>query len=397
MGLLDSLMDDPGTSAALGLLSAGGYSRTPVSLGQGLAQAGQAYQTAQDRNEQRKRLAMQEQMLQMQLEDARQRQQDATALRNFDFGKFYLTPQQQAMAANGGPTTAAAGAVGDYAPKFDQKAMLGAMMSSDSPALKQQALATLTKESQPLKLGKDEQLIDPTTYKPLASNLVQEVKNGYLVSDGKGGWKIDPELYKAEVALKNAGATQVKMNPIYQVGNTFGEGVAKAGADRLMAQVEAASAMPQTVEAANQILTALDTGKVIAGPGTKYSVAVKQMFGGDQEKLKATRSAIQGMAKLALQSRQSLKGQGPITDYEQKMLSDAASGSIDNLTVDEIRLIANGSLKNAQYTYGLGKKASQVLSGMPEFSHIAPAFTLPELPSAYAGAYPQGAVREVSR
>lgn len=50
MGLLDAL-DDPTMSLAAGLLNAGGYSRMPVSLGQGLASGLQSYQQAKQQQE----------------------------------------------------------------------------------------------------------------------------------------------------------------------------------------------------------------------------------------------------------------------------------------------------------------------------------------------------------
>ena len=248
----------------------------------------------------------------------------------------------------------------------------------------------------PIKLGAEESLIDPTTYKPIVSGVGKnDVKNGYLIKDGDGNWKIDPTLYAAEKELKATAAPKITMSPTVRVGNTFAEGVAKQGADRLFSQVESAAAAPQIVSAANQVISSLKTGNVMAGPGTTWKIAATQIFGGDSEKLRETRKAIQGMAILTLESRQSLKGHGPITEGEQKLLEKARSGDVDNLSVGEIMLIAQGAQKNGRMIHAQGKKASSALAGMPEFKSILPAFDIQDLPEEESGygMPPPGAVR----
>jgi len=95
---------------------------------------------------------------------------------------------------------------------------------------------------------------------------------------------------------------------------------------------------------ANMVREALNTGNVIAGPlagvRTKFAQVLELAGAGDKEKLVNTRSAIQGLASLTLESRAELKGQGQITDPETKLLEKARSGDT-NLTLDELQQVVN--------------------------------------------------------
>lgn len=396
MGLLDNPQDAAMMQLGLGLLSAGGPSRMPVSFGQALGSAGNqamdAYRQAQQaqmmqelRRQQAEHQKIQIQEAQMKMEEMKRQQALKDQMQQAARDSM-LSPQQQAVGV-GGPTQAAADLIPSLQPRFDSQGFINRMYGIDPlTALKVKDEFT----PKPIRLGADESLLmpdanDPRKFTPIATGQGKnEVKNGYLIKDKSGNWVIDPTLFAAEKELKATAAPKVTMSPTIKVGNTFGETVAKSGAEKLMGNVEAASGVPQQMEAAQQVLSAMDTGKVMAGPGTKWGIAAQQIFGGDQEKLNATRLVIQGLAKLSLAGRQSLKGQGTITDYETKLLANATSGDIDDLSTGEIRLIANGAIKNGQYIYSQGQKASSALRKMPEFGSIGAAFELPELPS-YTG------------
>ena len=68
---------------------------------------------------------------------------------------------------------------------------------------------------------------------------------------------------------------------------------------------------------------------------------------GDKQKLVNTRNAIQGLAAMTLESRAELKGQGQVTENEQKLLERARSGSIEDMTVAELQQIVNVSQRLA--------------------------------------------------
>lgn len=82
MGLLDA-MDSPDMAMAMGLLGAGGYSRMPVSTGQGIAQGYGAYQQAkqqqQAQQQSKEMFDIQKQQHQMQLAQAQRAQAEQAA------------------------------------------------------------------------------------------------------------------------------------------------------------------------------------------------------------------------------------------------------------------------------------------------------------------------------
>jgi hypothetical protein len=97
----------------------------------------------------------------------------------------------------------------------------------------------------------------------------------------------------------------------------------------------------------------LNDPKLIAGIGANARIAaaqVAQMFGGAGADLASTREVIQGLAELTLQSRDMLKGQGQVTEYEQKTLEKARSGDI-SLTIPELKALVKvlTRMNKAQY------------------------------------------------
>jgi len=82
MGLLDNLTNDPAMALGMGLLSAGGNSRTPVSFGQGLASGWQNMQEAQKEKQRAALLAQQAEMQKMQMGEMQSRNQALQAFRS---------------------------------------------------------------------------------------------------------------------------------------------------------------------------------------------------------------------------------------------------------------------------------------------------------------------------
>lgn len=385
MGLFDGfnpdMLNDPTT---MGMFAASEYFGTPMSsrptIGGGLGAFTKARQYMLDNQRKGKEFELEQQVKQMQLDEAKRKLAEQLGQQKFLEGadKYYQSPESQAIGAFG-PTPAGAAAIPMLSPKFDQSSFARDMLRV--PGMAPTALGMLAKDEAPIQLAGDAKLVDKRGREIASNPKAQAPHNGYLIPDGKGGWKIDPVLFKAEKELKETSAPKVTVSTPVKVGNEFGTGVADWAAKSLTGQIDAARTAPATISNAQQILTALDTGKVISGPGTKWRITAQQLFGNDPAKLDATRTAIMGLAKLSLDSRQSLKGQGSITEPEQKMLSDAVSGKIDELTTGEIRLIVTGAIKNAATAYKLGSRASAALSANPNLKGVAPAFELPPMPT----------------
>lgn len=105
------------------------------------------------------------------------------------------------------------------------------------------------------------------------------------------------------------------------------------------------------MESANMVREALNTGNVIAGPlagvRTKFAQVLELAGAGDKEKLVNTRTAVQGLATMTLESRAELKGQGQVTENEQKLLERARSGNIEDMTIAELQQVVNVSQRLA--------------------------------------------------
>ena len=157
----------------------------------------------------------------------------------------------------------------------------------------------------------------------------------------------EPENVHAQnVAKDRASAPQVYVNT--PVAKSLAAPVG-ARAEASLAKAEGATGM---MESANMVREALNTGNVIAGPlagaRTKFAQVLEMAGAGDKDKLVATRNAIQGLATLTLESRAELKGQGQVTENEQKLLERARSGSIEEMTIPELQQVVNTSQRLAK-------------------------------------------------
>lgn len=172
MGLLDTPKDAAMMQMAMGLLSAGGPSRTPISLGQAFGDSGQQ---AMQVYRQRENDLQNNQLRDMQIQQGQIQQ--AELMRKRDALKAFrdqLPPQLQN--------------------RFD---------------VDPQGFMDQLKPKAPVSVAPGASLVDPNNgYKPVytAPQKPEAPAQGYLVPDGQGGWKIDPVLYKAAQDMKRAGA-----------------------------------------------------------------------------------------------------------------------------------------------------------------------------------------------
>lgn len=243
----------------------------------------------------------------------------------------------------------------------------------------------------PIKVGKDDRLLDPVTLKPVLEptkapkyhvvngNLVAEpAEPGAAVKPAFTAPEKEPEAIRAaKAALTAAGvqegspqwqtamqqlaakmtthapaaSTNVSVNTeknfLNNVGDVLGKDIATT--------VAGAKAASGTISTVNQIREALDSGKVIAGPGTTARMFLGQLgqvmgvSGKDAtEQLTQTRKAIQSMAQLELDAAQQMKGQGQITEAERGIIRRAASGDVDGMTVAELRTLTDTLDKTAR-------------------------------------------------
>lgn len=169
------------------------------------------------------------------------------------------------------------------------------------------------------------------------------------LAEFQGYLQLTPKQQADYVQFKRAGAANVSAIATNgPVGKSLSEPVGKR-VDASLAKAEGGAAM---MDSANAVREALNSGNVIAGPlagmRTTFAQVLELAGAGDKEKLANTRTAIQGLASLTLESRSELKGQGAVTDFETKLLEKARSGNIETMTIPELQQIVNISQRFAQ-------------------------------------------------
>lgn len=239
------------------------------------------------------------------------------------------------------------------------------------------------KPKDPIKKGKDDQILDPTDYHVLADAAPEKPQvAGGMVRGADGTWAPIPGYAEQQADIRKAGRPQVSLS--VSADKSFGSQLGENAGKILDASHSAAAGGIQTINTVAQIRGALDTGKVTAGPGANAIQFFNQIAGGDPQKVVATRQAIQGLAQLTLAGRSSLKGQGQISDYEGKLLAKASSGEIDSMTVGEIKAITDVADRNARISIRLNKtNVDKARKAAPHNSDLVDFYNVDE-PAPYA-------------
>lgn len=206
-----------------------------------------------------------------------------------------------------------------------------------------------------------------------------EAIRGYEMAKSQG---FPGSFFDYEQQLKRAGASNVSVSMdkgiAAQVGPMMKEG-----------QLQATSAV-KGIDAANQVINALDTNKLFTGPLANQKLSIAQLgttFGGASgdltQKINNTRAAIQGLAEITLQGRQEMHGQGAITESEGKLAERAKSGDI-SLTPGELKQLANAAKRAGEFTYNNYQTKLQIMSKDPATAQMAPYFAVNQMPPRQA-------------
>ncbi|MFM9928214.1 hypothetical protein VLK31_34965 [Variovorax sp. H27-G14] len=152
---------------------------------------------------------------------------------------------------------------------------------------------------------------------------------------------------------------------------------------------EAANSATQSVASAQRMQQALDSDKVLSGPGASLRLRGMQIAStlgipgkDDAEKIANTRSAIQDMAKLTLEGRKQMSGQGAITNQESALAERATSGSIDDLTAPEIRQLAQAAERSGRWKYAQHEAKMQAMSSDPAMAGNVALYKAAPMPDA---------------
>lgn len=377
MGLLDQFFGSPDQTQALGLLGIGLMNKN---FGGGAQAAMQHMAGAEERKARKQMLDMQMRKGLLEMEglerENRTRSQLDEAAR-----AAYVTPER-ANAMSMGPMPDGSN-VPEVAPGFNPRAFLDRAYQID-PFKAIQLQQSLTKDKKPITVAPGTSLVDPDTYKPVftapkehsAPSAVQEYE--YAKGQGFKGSFADWELAK-----RRAGANSVSLSVntekslLNDIAGGFGKGIVDAKG--------AAQASLGTINTVNRLMDALDSGKVMAGPGTTFrqtGLQLGQMLGvggkSGQEVLINTRQAVQSLAQLELDAAQQMKGQGQITEAERAIIRRAASGDIDSMTVPELRLLGGVLDKTARFKIRGYNQQVKPLASNPNAAPIAPFLAVEE-------------------
>jgi hypothetical protein len=441
MGLLDSFFGNADQTQALGLLGANMMAgNTPGGFQQALGLLG----SAPDRAAERQLRQMQMQKGLLELDDLKRKTADAASARQVlaDFYKNQGMPQSPVPV--GGPTNLVNGAlpadmrigalpaVSGYQPPavtpkaavWQQYKTLGDTLAAKGLVDQAQQYYGLAEKMRP-KFSTTPQVVrDPNTGK-LVNVLVGEdgttqvmpygVKPEVVIEDLGGTKRVidktqltgnesfdvyDPnkpfgmrggqpvanaDFQKYEIGKARAGATNVKIE------NKLGEGIAAQVGPMLKDSFAQANGAAGTVDAANRIISAADSGKLFAGPGATFKMKTAQLAdvlgvaGKDtSERISNTRQAIRGLAEMTLQGRKQMRGEGQITEGEQALAERAMSGNLEDLTTAEVRQLAAASDRAARFIYGQHEQMVGNLGQDPNTAGLAKFYKPMPLPAPYS-------------
>jgi hypothetical protein len=360
-----------GIGALIAMLGASGQTTRPISTGQALAGALGAgyggYQTSFD-NTLKQLLTAQQLGENKQKQEARKRYEEAIA------GATTQRPQAIPMASAEGSQLEMLSRPefgGDMATQETIGALRGNLPMSNvvDPAAANRAALDFLRQTDPAKF------IELTATKDTTPAKVKEYE--FAVGQGyKGGFtdfiRSGTPSTNVSVALDKGVAAQI--GPMLKD-----------------AQIQAQGANLQ-IDAADRVIQAVDTNKVIAGPAASPQLKLAQIglalgvTGKDTaETIANTRQAIRGMSELTLQGRKSMRGEGAITESEGKLAERAFSGDIDSLTPAEIKQIANASKRAAEFTLTEYNRKLKTLEKDPATAQLVPFYEVNRMPAAPMG------------
>jgi hypothetical protein len=358
MGLLDQVTEDP---SQMGLLSMGlRLMSTPGKFGTAFGQSGlgaiEDMQKAKMQAQERKNLAQREALMQMEIQrqkvDAEERAKQLLFEEQFRSKIPSPLSQANAVASQAGPLGTRAAAAAQ--PPIDPMNSLLYQALQNRQIKPMDYLSSIRKDDTPQVVAPGAALVSgrASGYKPLFTNQKEvdqpaAIKE-YTFAVSQGDKRTFAQFMEDQ---KRAGASQTSV----KVENSMGTGIASQVGPMLKDSAAAAASAYQQVTNADNLIKAADTGQVIAGPTATLRLKgaqIGQMLGiggkDDAEKIVNTRVAIQGLAQQTLSARAQLKGQGQVSDYEGKLIERAASGNIDDMTVPEIRKLAEVNKRLSQ-------------------------------------------------
>jgi hypothetical protein len=187
-------------------------------------------------------------------------------------------------------------------------------------------------------------------------------RDEYSTEGGREGtWKPVPGGGKYDLRAAKGGS-----DISLKVAEKQGEAFTKPIAEQVDVSYTKAQDAVKNQRELNRIEANLKDPRLISGVGANQRLAVAQVaefFGGEGADVAVTRSTVQGLAELTLNSRSMLKGQGQVTDREQSLLERARSGDI-TMTVPELKALVGVFKRMNKAQYDAHQDVMRRLSGV---------------------------------
>jgi hypothetical protein len=361
MGLLDSndLTDDPRTQGllSLGLRLLSSQGKFGPALGQaGLGAMGDLQAAQRDRDT-RKRAGLQDQMLMMQMEQAKRQQEAQEAAQRQQAMDSSVMMRLAGMPTEGPRPDGMAGP-GAPMPNAGIDPMAFLRQGGSMGGLPQvESINKSLSGPAPIKLEAGASLLAPGTYKPLATNPKEDTLTGdfkdykQAVAQGYKGQFIDYQREMANLKAPKAPQMTVNVNP----EKAFAAAIGPIAAKNIGDSQDQAVAAQGTLSLVDSVRSAVNSGTVLMGPGAairQSGMRVGQIVGagtqGSADTLARTKQVEQGLAGLELEAAQLMKGQGQITESERKIIRKAAAGEIQDLSPKELDVALTAIERNAK-------------------------------------------------
>lgn len=375
MGLLDVFLKgtgDPERDAAInnGLLTAGlALMQSRGKLFPALGQAGmvgmQATNQYRQQQDQRRRGGLQDKLLQGQVTQ-QQREQEIAALP----GQFYRAPSTPGVDATGGMETALENPANAAGPGgFDMQGYIQALRAK-SPMQAFQMEQTMRKDRAPIKVGKDETLLDNETLKPVFSNVqpdkpTSDIQNWQEAV--KGGYR--GSLFEYQKELRAAGGTRVTVPVSMNTDKTYTGEMARQLAGQDSAIIDSARSAPERLRGAQEVRRIIKQTP-ITGTFAEQRLGIEKALSTagivDGQRVKSTEdlvSVLAGQTLDAIKSSGLGSGQG-FTDKDRAFLEKARSGNI-TINAETLNYLADMNERSARESIKKGNSVIKRLQAEP--------------------------------
>src|SRR5574338_391989 len=198
--------------------------------------------------------------------------------------------------------------------------------------------------------------------------------------------------------FKNPNSPQSVVNVTNKVGEKAGTKLAENAMDIVKESHANAMGAVDILDGVGRIRSAMQKGNLTVGPGATIRNSidqVAQMFGvtgkDREERLVNTRETIRALAQFSINARKLLRGQGQVTENEQKLLIKAESGDPSEFTIPELRTFINTTERLANKSIANHERNLEVAKQKPELQGYLDFYQVPKgqiQPSAQPSAAP---------